>query len=215
MTTLDLFATAPEPAANLLPFDGIVNDHGLLFGADEADALLAALLAQVPWRHDEAVICGQHITTARQVAWVGDAGLDYTYSGITRSALPWNATLLAIKQRVEAALAAVSPTQFNSCLLNLYADGSQGMAWHSDDEKELGPNAVIASVSFGATRKFAFKHKRTGAKRELMLAHGQLIVMRGATQTHWLHSIMKTARVHQPRVNLTFRTLRTGTPTMP
>ncbi|WP_373779548.1 alpha-ketoglutarate-dependent dioxygenase AlkB, partial [Neisseria dentiae] len=96
---------------------------------------------------------------------------------------------------------------FNSCLLNLYSDGLEGMAWHSDDEKELGRNTVIASVSFGATRKFAFKHKRTGEKRELMLSHGQLIVMRGETQSHWLHAVMKSAKIREPRVNLTFRTI--------
>lgn len=203
----DLFATPPGPAANLLPFDGIVNDYGLLFGAAEADAHLVGLLAEIPWQHDTAVIYGKRITTARQVAWYGDEAFAYHYSGTRRIALPWTARLLELKAQVEAALAPVSPTRFNSCLLNLYADGSQGMAWHSDDEKELGPNTVIASLSFGATRKFAFKHKRTGEKHEMLLAHGQLIVMRGATQTHWLHSIMKTARVHQPRVNLTFRTI--------
>ncbi|MDO4775968.1 MAG: alpha-ketoglutarate-dependent dioxygenase AlkB [Cardiobacteriaceae bacterium] len=208
MHTPDLFAANPDPAANLLPFDGIVNDYGTLFSADEADALLAGLLANIPWRHDEALIYGKRIITARQVAWYGDATFDYTYSGVTRRALPWNDILLAIREKVENAIAAISPTRFNSCLLNLYRDGSQGMAWHSDDEKELGENTIIASVSFGATRKFAFRHRQSGEKRELMLAHGQLIVMRGATQSHWQHAIMKSARIHAPRVSLTFRTIK-------
>lgn len=199
----------PDPAANLLPCDGIVNDYGPLFAPPEADAHLAALLAHTPWRHDEVVIHGRRITTARQVAWVGDAAFAYTYSGVTRTATPWSATLLAIKRQVEAAIAPISPIVFNSCLLNLYRDGSQGMAWHSDDEKELGPETVIASLSFGAARTFAFRHKRSGEKREMLLQHGQLIVMRGATQSHWQHALMKSARVHAPRVNLTFRTFRT------
>ena len=97
---------------------------------------------------------------------------------------------------------------FNSCLLNRYEDGNQGMAWHSDDEAELGPETVIASVSFGATRKFAFRHRRTRRKFEMLLHHGQLIVMSGQTQAHWQHALMKSTRVTQPRVNLTFRTIR-------
>lgn len=204
---LDLFAAPPQPEANLLPYDGIVNDYGVIFAAHRADALLDALLRDIPWRHDEAVVYGRRITTARKVAWYGDGAFSYTYSGITRTALPWSGVLSEIKRTVEARLAAVSPTVFNSCLLNLYSDGLEGMAWHSDDEKELGRNTVIASVSFGATRKFAFKHKRTGEKRELMLSHGQLLVMRGETQSHWLHAVMKSAKIHEPRINLTFRTI--------
>jgi alkylated DNA repair dioxygenase AlkB len=100
---------------------------------------------EIDWRHDEAVVFGQHRTTARQVAWYGERAFSYTYSGIRRTALLWQPLLLDIKHAVETQLAAVSPTQFNSCLLNLYADGSQGMAWHSDDEKELAPGSAIAS----------------------------------------------------------------------
>lgn len=203
----DLFAALHSPANNLLPFDGIVNDYGAVFAPDEADGFLRYLLECIPWQHDQAVIYGKRITTARKVAWYGDAAFDYRYSGATRTALPWSDELLAIKAQVEARIATISPTRFNSCLLNLYADGSQGMAWHSDDEASLGHNSVIASLSFGATRKFALRHKRTGDKREMLLQHGQLMVMRGATQSHWQHAIMKSARVHTPRVNLTFRTI--------
>lgn len=203
----DLFAALHNPADNLLPFDGIVNDYGVVFAPDEADGFLRYLLECIPWQHDEAVIYGKRITTARKVAWYGDAAFDYRYSGATRTALPWSNELLAIKAQVEARIATISPTRFNSCLLNLYADGSQGMAWHSDDEASLGHNSVIASLSFGAARKFALRHKRTGDKREMLLQHGQLMVMRGATQSHWQHAIMKSARVHTPRVNLTFRTI--------
>ncbi len=207
MSNFDLFDTPPQPEANLLPYEGIVNDYGVIFATHRADILLDALLHDIPWRHDEAVVYGRRITTARKVAWYGDGAFSYTYSGITRTALPWSGVLPEIKRTVEARLAAVSPTVFNSCLLNLYSDGLEGIAWHSDDEKELGRNTVIASVSFGATRKFAFKHKRTGEKRELMLSHGQLLVMCGETQSHWLHAVMKSAKIHEPRINLTFRTI--------
>lgn len=203
----DLFASLCQAAENLLPFDGIVNDYGPVFSASQADDHLRYLLAEIPWQHDEAVIYGKRIVTARQVAWYGDAAFDYRYSGTSRTALPWTNTLLAIKTHVEACIAAISPTRFNSCLLNLYADGSQGMAWHSDDEASLGRDTVIASLSFGATRKFALRHKHSGDKREMLLQHGQLIVMRGATQSHWQHAIMKSSRIHAPRVNLTFRTI--------
>ncbi|MCP2041526.1 alkylated DNA repair dioxygenase AlkB [Neisseria sp. HSC-16F19] len=203
----DLFAQEGDAAVNLLPRDGIVNDYGLIFSTAEADDCFRQLLQEIPWQHDEAVIYGRRIITARQVAWYGDAAFDYHYSGTRRTARPWTPLLLHIKERVEQQLAAVSPTVFNSCLLNLYADGSQGMAWHSDDEACLGRNTVIASVSFGAPRKFALRHKDRSTQCALILAHGQLLVMRGSTQSHWQHALMKSARIHSPRINLTFRTM--------
>lgn len=208
MSTKDLFAGHPNLDSNLLPYDGIVNDCGILFPRPEADALYAKLLHDTPWRHDEAIIYGKHIITARQIAWFGNAAYSYTYSGITRTALLWSDTLLHIKAAVEAVIAPICPVIFNSCLLNLYADGNQGMAWHSDDERELGRNPAIASVSLGATRRFVFKHKHSSEKREILLQHGQLIIMHGETQNHWLHSIPKSAKVHSPRISLTFRTIR-------
>lgn len=206
MNRSDLFDTPPQPAANCLPYDGIVNDYGIVFEPAEADAHLAALLAEIPWRHDEAVICGRRIATARRVAWYGDSAFAYTYSGITRTALSWTERLLAVRQAIEKHVAGLSPAVFNSCLLNLYSDGLAGMGWHSDDEEELGANPVIASVSLGAARKFSFKHKQTREKREMLLQHGQLIVMRGQTQQHWLHAVMKSMKVCEPRISLTFRT---------
>ncbi|VEJ20312.1 alpha-ketoglutarate-dependent dioxygenase AlkB family protein [Neisseria animaloris] len=205
--TTDLFSLLPQQENNLLPYDGIVNDYGIVFPAETADRYFAVLMRETPWRHDEAVLYGKHITTARQTAWYGDEPFAYTYSGITRRALPWTAALAAVKQVVESRLARYNPTLFNSCLLNLYSDGLEGMSWHSDDEPELGRQPVIASVSFGVPRKFAFKHKRTKEKREMMLQHGQLIVMRGDTQNHWLHAVMKSTRISGPRISLTFRTI--------
>ena len=186
----------PHPADNLLSYDGIVNDYGIIFAPQQADDYLDYLQQHIAWRHDEAVIYGKHITTARQVAWYGEQNFAYTYSGTTRTTLPWDGVLSDIKQQVEQQLATVSPVRFNSCLLNRYADGSQGMAWHSDDEASLGKDTVIA-----------FKHKQTQEKREIMLQHGQLIVMRGSTQSHWRHAIMKSSKIQTPRINLTFRTM--------
>lgn len=197
---MDLFP--PDLSANLLPCDGTVNYHGRIFSMAEANDHQMALLNDVPWQHDEAIIYGKHIITARKVAWYGDSDFGYAYSGITRQALPWNEQLLQLKATIEEHC----HTRFNSCLLNLYDHGDQGMAWHSDDEKSLGLNTTIASVSFGAERRFRFKHKRTAQTAEIVLEHGSLLVMKDSTQTHWLHSIPKSKRITEPRINLTFRT---------
>jgi alkylated DNA repair dioxygenase AlkB len=196
---MDLFPL--DPSANLLPCDGTVNYHGQIFSMTEANDHQTALLNDVPWQHDEAIIYGKHIITARKVAWYGDSEFAYAYSGITRQALPWNEHLLKLKATVEEHC----QTRFNSCLLNLYDHGDQGMAWHSDDEKTLAKHAAIASVSFGAERRFCFKHKRTTQTAEIVLEHGSLLVMKDSTQTHWLHSIPKSKRITEPRINLTFR----------
>lgn len=198
---MDLFPPAAD--LNLLPCDGTVQYHGQVLAPQDADRHATGLLEEVPWKHDEAVIFGKHIVTARKVAWYGDARFSYTYSGTTRHALPWTPRLLELKELAERLCGA----RFNSCLLNLYHDGSEGMAWHSDDEKSLGKNSTIASVSFGAERRFCFKHKRTGQSAEIVLEHGSLLVMKDATQTHWLHSIPKSKRITTPRINLTFRTM--------
>lgn len=201
---MDLFPASPQD--NLLPYDGVVNDHGQFLSQAEADEVFQRLLHEVPWQNDEVVIFGKRIVTDRQVAWYGDNGFSYTYSGTTKQALPWNELLLQLKQQVEQ----VSGASYNSCLLNLYAHGQQGMGWHSDNEKTLVKKAAIASVSFGAERRFCFKHKRTDARAEVVLTHGSLLVMKGATQEHWLHSVPKSAKATSPRINLTFRKFRTN-----
>ena len=198
---MDLFA--PDPSINLLPCDGIVLYHGCLMSAAMADQYLHQLLQTLQWRHDEAVIYGRHIVTARKVAWYGDEGYAYTYSGTTKQALPWTAELLALKSLAEARTGAA----YNSCLANLYHTGDEGMAWHSDDEKALGKDSSIASLSFGAERKFSFKHKRLDETTSLVLEHGSLLEMKGTTQTHWLHRLPPTKKIKTPRVNLTFRTI--------
>lgn len=198
---MDLFP--PDPAANLLPCDGTVHYLGRVLGIAEAWKFHDALLEKVPWKQDEAIIFGRRVVTAREVAWYGDASFRYTYSGTTKEALPWNEELRALKELIEQRTA----TSFNSCLLNLYHDGSEGMAWHSDDEKSLGRHATIASLSLGAERKFCLKHKRRPASVSMLLEHGSLLVMKDATQTNWLHSIPKSKRILESRINLTFRTM--------
>jgi len=189
--------------ANLLPYNGIVNYYGKVMSAEKADHYLDTLLNTIQWKNDEAIIFGRHIITKRKVAWYGDDGYSYTYSNTTKQALAWTKELLELKAVVED----ITDEKFNSCLLNLYHDGNEGMAWHSDDEKSLGKDTSIASLSFGAERKFALKHRVRKEPAGLILEHGSLLVMKGSTQTHWLHSLPKSTKIKTARVNLTFRTM--------
>ena len=198
---MDLFSN--DTITNPLPFDGIVNYHGRIFNQREAQYYLDKLLQTIEWKNDEAIIFGKHIITKRKAAWYGDAGFTYTYSGITKQALLWTKELKELRSVVEK----ISEAKFNSCLLNLYHNGDEGMAWHSDDERSLGENSIITSLSFGAERKFSLKHKRTNQTVSVILENGSLLVMKGSTQTHWLHSLPKTKTVNKLRVNLTFRTI--------
>jgi alkylated DNA repair dioxygenase AlkB len=206
---MKLFDFPTDPSVNLLPSEGIVNYYGKLMSASESDAMAQALLDRIEWRNDEAVIYGKRIITKRKVAWYGEEAFSYTYSNTTKTALPWTPELLFLKNLAEKH----SGETYNSCLLNLYHDGSEGMAWHSDGEKDLRKNGAIASLSFGAERKFCFKHKKSGEKIDVFLEAGSLLVMKGETQTHWLHRLPPTTKVHQPRINLTFRTIVTTSAT--
>jgi alkylated DNA repair dioxygenase AlkB len=192
-----------SPTTNLLPFDGIVHYYGKILSGNVADQYLNVLLENVDWKNDEAVIYGKHIITKRKIAWYGDSNFSYTYSNTTKQALAWTKELLELKELTER----ITGHTFNSCLLNLYHSGEEGMAWHSDDEKSLGLNTCIASLSFGAERKFSLKHKISKATVNQMLEHGSLLVMKGTTQTNWQHCLPKTTKVKRPRVNLTFRTI--------
>lgn len=188
---------------NLLPHSGEVNYYGRVMNMLEAKNYMDILLSTIEWKNDEAVIFGKHFITKRKVAWYGDAKFSYTYSNVTKEALPWTKELLELKELAEK----LSGATFNSCLLNLYHTGDEGMAWHSDDEKSLGRNTSIASMSFGAERKFSFKHKRTKEKIDVILEAGSLLVMKDATQTNWLHRLPPTKKIVSPRINLTFRTM--------
>lgn len=200
---MQLFDDLSLSTINLLPKDGTVNYYGSIFNKTEADFYYESLLNNIHWENDQAVIFGKLIITKRKVAWYGEKPFKYTYSNITKTALPWTKELLALKQKAEA----LSGETFNSCLLNLYHNGDEGMAWHSDGEKDLEKNGAIASLSFGAERKFAFKHKVDKTTVSLSLEHGSLLIMKDTTQTHWLHRLPPTKLVAKPRINLTFRTI--------
>lgn len=200
---LDLFS--PKPQVNLLPFDGQVQDLGLILTAEQSAKYLDYFLAHLAWQPDEVVLYGKRYVTERKVVWYGDAEYQYHYSGSAKQARLWNPALFRLKQHIEQLVG----HPFNSCLANLYENGNQAVGWHSDDEPSLRSaqqeNVVIASLSFGATRKFCFKHKFKQEKIELMLHSGQLIVMRGQTQRYWKHALMKSSKITEPRLNLTFR----------
>jgi alkylated DNA repair dioxygenase AlkB len=192
-----------DNTGNLLPFDGIVNYFGRTFSGKDSDSYFDILWNTIEWRNDEANMFGRHIITKRKVAWYGDSNYHYTYSNATKLALPWTKELHELKKAAENKTGAT----YNSCLLNLYHDGSEGMAWHSDDEKMLAKDSSIASLTFGAERKFAFRHKTIDRKVELILEHGSLLEMTGTTQSFWLHRLPPTKKVTRPRINLTFRTM--------
>lgn len=175
--------------------------------ADEADGLLAALSAEIPWEQHRIRIYGREHTSPRLSCWIGDPGATYTYSRTRFEPRPWPLTLAALKPRIEEACGA----RFNSVLANLYRDGADGMGWHSDDEPELGPEPVIASLSLGAVRGFAFRDVAERRQRlKLDLPHGSLLRMAGRTQALYQHAIAKSARALPPRLNLTFRWIRCG-----
>lgn len=192
-----------NPEKNLLPLDGTVNYYGRVLEPELADEFYNSLLHNIDWKNDEAVIFGKKILTKRKVAWYGDKDFEYTYSKSTKTALPWTDDLLELKKIAEQK----TGETYNSCLLNLYHSGDEGMAYHSDGEKDLKKNGAIASLSFGAERKFSFKHKYTGQKVELLLEHGSLLVMKDQTQSFWLHRLPPTKKISTPRINLTFRTI--------
>ena len=198
-----LFETDNTP--NLLPYDGDVQYFGKVYTHTEAHHFLQILTETISWKPDEIMMFGKLIITKRKAAWYGSQPFPYTYSKVTKVALPWTPELLLLKGRAEA----VTRETYNSCLVNLYHTGDEAMSWHSDDEKEIVPNSAIASFSFGAERKFSFRHKQTKHTTSLLLEHGSLLVMKGTTQTNWLHKLPPTKTVQSPRINLTFRNMKT------
>lgn len=198
---MELFAFIHDPHFNWLPKDGTVNYYGKILTKEEADYFYLNLLEKIDWKNDEAIIFGKKILTKRKVAWHGDKDFNYTYSKSTKTALPWSEDLYFLKNKIEEK----TGEKFNSCLLNLYHDGSEGMAYHSDAEKDLKKNGTIASLTLGAERKFSFKHKTSGERIDLFLEHGSLLIMKDETQTNWLHRLPPTKKIRTPRINLTFR----------
>ena len=200
---MDLFSKPINSSNNLLPKDGIVNYFGKLMNNYEADRYLDSLLTTIDWKNDQTIIYGKLIITKRKVAWYADSDFEYKYSNTVKHALPWTKELLELKKILEGK----TGETFNSCLLNLYHNGNEGMGWHSDAERVLKKNGAIASLSFGAERKFSFKHKQSKETVSINLEHGSLLVMKGATQSNWLHSLPPTKIKTATRINLTFRTI--------
>lgn len=171
----------------------------------KSDQLYSELLNNTQWGQGRIKLYGKLYPEPRLTAWHGDDGMIYSYSGLTLHPLPWTETLLEIKARVEAA----AGVEFNSVLLNLYRDGRDSNGWHQDNEPELGRNPVIASVSFGATRRFQMRHKlrKDLPRLDVDLDHGSLLLMSGETQHFWQHQISKTSKPVGQRINLTFRVI--------
>jgi alkylated DNA repair dioxygenase AlkB len=205
---LDLFSEAKgqkESERIQLPDAELVLCRGF-FEPEEADQLFLKILHETDWKQERISMFGKTNLVPRLTSWIGDRGKEYRYSGIRVRSEPWTPTLLEIKSRIEP----IAGAAFNSVLLNLYRNGEDSVAWHSDDEPELGINPIIGSITFGETRPFQLKNKINPAIRyEILLDHGDFLVMRGGTQAAWLHQVPKRHSVAKPRVNLTFRVIDT------
>ena len=186
---------------NILPYDGEVYYEKCIWDKPNAENLLREMQQHLHWQHDELMMFGKKITTNRKVAWYGDKAFTYTYSRTTKSAIPWHPLLLPIREKTET----VTNASFNACLCNFYHHGNEGMTWHSDDDKEFGINPTIASLSFGAERTFSFRHKITKEVISIILESGSVLLMKSNTQTYWVHALPKSAKIKDPRINLTFR----------
>jgi len=196
---MDLFNTDIEQ--NLLPFNGEVIDYGLVLNSKDCQTYLNTFLNADFWSNDEIIMFGKKIVTDRKIAWFGDSANQYFYSGTSKKSISWTPELIKLKKLVEQK----TGQTFNSCLLNLYHNGNEGLGWHQDNEKEIDQKPGIASLSLGAVRKFSFKHIESKQKVDIVLDPGRLLLMKGDTQQNWLHSLPKSKKVIKPRVNLTFR----------
>ncbi len=178
---------------------GTLRYDDAFYAKEDADALFATIQSETPWRQERS----RFGPFPRLTAWYADAGLTYTYSGVTHEAIAWTRTLAQIRRDVEEAAKA----PFNSLLLNYYRDGQDSIGYHADDEPKLGINPIIASISLGAVRQFVLKHKKSGEKRKFDLANGSLLIMGGTCQHHWIHCVPKTKETVGERINLTFRNI--------
>jgi len=200
---MNLFEDDIDMRVNLLPYDGTVYYYGKQLSVNEAKHYYEVLFEKIQWKQDEAFVMGKRILTKRKVAWYGDKAYLYTYSNTTKVALPWISELLELKRLVEDK----TGESYNACLLNLYHNGEEAMAWHSDAEKDLKPNAAISSLSLGAQRQFSFKHRKSKESISLLLEDGGILVMKDEIQKYWLHKLPPTKKIDKPRISLTFRTI--------
>ena len=205
---LDLFTLNPLPRSfEVVHRDGLAIRYWQHWLVD-ADGVMIALLALVPWKQEHITLWGKTHPIPRLTCWMGDPGCHYTYSGVSNTIEPWIPAVEALRQQVEAAVGC----RFNSLLLNYYRDGRDKLDWHADDEPELAPDQPIASLSLGAARSFRLKPRSSGASSadplSFELGDGDLLVMDPPTQQHWLHQVPQRLRVNHARINLTFRVIR-------
>jgi alkylated DNA repair dioxygenase AlkB len=189
---------------NLVPFDGELYLIKQFYSLPESDQLFAQLQTDLAWQEEAIFIYGRWVKVPRLMCWYGDPDAWYRYSGVNHQPMRWTPTLQAIREKVEQQCQCT----FNSVLANLYRDGNDSMGCHADDEKELGINPVIASLSLGDERLFKLHHKKTKDKLDIVLGRGDLLVMAGTLQHHWIHAVPKTKKLKTPRINLTFRKIK-------
>jgi alkylated DNA repair dioxygenase AlkB len=205
MDQLDLFgAPKPKDGEPVLIPNGEYQYFPHFFTNEEANLFLKTFIDTIAWNQESMNMYGKQVLFPRLTAWYGENDKPYSFSGITLNPHPWTAELLAIKQKIEP----ICETVFNSVLLNLYRDGNDSISWHTDAEKELGKNPLIASVNFGAERKFQIRHNDSGETHEILLKHGSLLIMKGELQHYWKHQVPKQKTISKPRVNLTFRVIK-------
>lgn len=200
----DLFEQPAKSSRSLLPNDGTAYDYGAIMAVTEADQYFLQLQNEIDWQPDQLWMMGKLIKTRRQVAWYGSQPFQYGYSRTEKTALIWTDFLLQLKQLVEQH----TQSHYNSCLLNFYDSGEVGMGWHTDKEKQLVQHGSIASLSFGATRRFALRHLHTAEQIKVELLHGSLLEMKDQTQDYWQHALLKSSKIKTARINLTFRQIR-------
>ena len=201
MEQLNFFEPSGQSAG--LPAD-LMEYHSGFFNAAESQFFLHTFINKIPWIQEDIQMYGKLVKTPRLTAWYGDRDKEYIYSGTKHFPIPWTNELLEIKEKIEP----VAGVKFNSVLLNYYRDASDSVAWHSDDESELGVNPIIASVSFGQVRRFDIRHKKDkDRKYSIYLENGSLLIMKGSLQHNWVHQIPKSAKPLKARVNLTFRVI--------
>lgn len=195
----------PEAYSDLELGDARLREYPLAFSQAESEAYLQQLMQDIPWQQESLRIAGKIVPVPRLQCWMGDRGSRYGYSGVRLVPVPWSDCVQAIRQRVES----LTGQSFNSVLLNFYRNGQDSVAWHADDEPELGPAPVIASVSLGAERRFQLKHKfdEKHPRFQLDLRDGSILLMGKTLQNKWMHQLPKVKGLEEPRINLTFRTI--------
>ncbi len=186
---------------NILPVGGELYLVKGFYQEDEACHLFTSLLKTLAWQQEQIFLYGRWVKVPRLMCWYGDKNAEYQYSGVNHQPLPWTKPLLSVKQKIQA----YYPCTFNSVMANLYRNGTDSMGCHADDEKELGHNPVIASMSLGEQRLLKFRHQKSKEVLDIVLSHGDLLLMDGEIQHHWRHELPKTKKIKTERINLTFR----------